>query len=416
MNVQQGTESRPTAGLRGASWNPDLLPKGMQARVVPVPTSDGAQVVGFHYFCGAERIAVMIMHPRELLATHYMVPYIVQNGCACWVQGTRTVGNDLRLEHEIALLDVAAGVEELGKLGYKKIIMLGNSGGAALFAFYNQQAALEPSKRLATTPGGRPCKLSRVSMPPVDGFIFISPHAGQGKLLLNCIDPSVTDEADPLSVDPELDPFSHANGYRPHPERSNYQPEFIARYRQAQLRRVERIDTFANAAIAGRMQARSRAKTSSSRNDIYRGSLNSIFLVWRTDADLRCFDLSLDPSDRRWGTVWGADPIASNLGAVGFGRVCTAESWLSTWSAISSNASFERCGPAINQPTLVIYYTGDNTVFPGDLKLIYDSIGTSDKNRHDLRGNHHGHPLASGESVGQDLAGGLVGDWLKSHF
>jgi hypothetical protein len=147
-----------------------------------------------------------------------------------------------------------------------------------------------------------------------------------------------------------------------------------------------------------------------------RGAFNSIFTVWRTDADLRCFDLSLDPSDRRWGTVWGADPLASNLGAVGFGRVCTPESWLSTWSASSSNASFERCGSSIEQPSLVIYYTGDNTVFPADVQAIVDTIAAKDKTRHDIRGNHHGHALAAGDPLGQDRAGGVVTDWLKSRF
>jgi hypothetical protein len=416
MEAAKNTETRPTAGLRGASWNPALLPSAMQTKVVPVATVDGAQIVGFHYACGGESTAVMIMHPRELLATHYMVPYILRSGFACWVQGPRTVGNDLRLEHEIALLDVAAGVAELRRLGYRRIVMLGNSGGAGLFAFYNQQALLDPARRIAKTPGGRPCKLAAANMPAVDGFVFVAPHPGQGRLLQNCIDPSVIDEADAFSIDPALDPFSPENGYRPHPERSQYRPEFVTRYREAQHHRIERIDAMAKTMIAERMQARARSKTTPSRIDSLHGSFNSIFTVWRTDADLRCFDLSLDASDRRWGTVWGADPVASNLGAVGFGRVCTPESWLSTWSAISSNASFERCGAAIEQPALIIYYTGDNTVFPSDVQAIIDTIGTKDKIRHDIRGNHHGHALAAGDPIGQEQAGAVVLDWLAARF
>src|ERR1700744_4661686 len=204
-------------------------------------------------------------------------------------------------------------------------------------------------------------------MPPFDGLIFVAPHPGQGKLLLNCIDPSVVNEADPTSVDASLDPFGPDNGFRPYPERSSYRPDFIARYRIAQERRVERIDQMARAMIKERMGAKARSKIEPSGLDAMRAAFNAIFQVWRTDADLRCFDLELDASDRRWGTVWGSDPVASNLGAVGFARVCTPESWLSTWSALSSNASFERCGSAITQPSLVIYYTGDNTVFPSDI-------------------------------------------------
>ena len=412
----KGAETRPTAGLRGASWNPELLPSAMKASVHPLATADGAQILGYHYGCGGERTAVMIMHPRELLATHYMVPYIVRAGFACWVQGPRAIGNDLRLEHEIALLDVAAGVIQLRTLGYQKIVMLGNSGGAGLFAFYNEQSLIEPGKRIEKTPGGRPCRLPTATMPTVDGFIFVAPHPGQGRLLLNCIDPSVTSEADPFSVDPLLNPFGETNGFRPHPEPSRYSAEFVAKYRAAQLKRVERIDRVAREMISDRMAARARNKAIASAADAMHGAFNGIFVVWRTDADLRCFDLSIDPSDRRWGTVWGADPLASNLGAVGFGRVCTPESWLSTWSSVSSNAAFDRCAASIEQPTLMLYYTGDNTVFPSDARGIFDAIGTRNKVRQDIRGNHHGHALAAGDPVGQDVAGATVTEWLKAHF
>jgi hypothetical protein len=416
MSEQRGAEKRPTAGLRGASWDASKLPSSMRTAVFPLTTIDGAQVLGYLHSIGGEKTAVMIMHPRELLVSHYAVPYLLDAGYACWVQGPRTIGNDLRLEHEIALLDVAAGMTHLRSLGFREVVMLGNSGGAGLFAFYNQQALLEGINRIAKTPGGRPCKLPDAPMPAPDGFIFVAPHPGQGRLLMDCIDPSVTDETNPLSVDKALDPLSADNGYKPYPEITRYSPDFLTRYRAAQRARVERIDQKAKGQIAERMAARTRNKTNPNSADALRGSLNSIFEVWRTDADPRCFDLTVDPSDRRWGTVWGADPIASNVGAVGFGRVCTPESWLSTWSGITSNASFERCGSAIEQPVLMLYYTGDNTVFPSDAAGIFDTINSADKIRVDVRGNHHGHALKAGEPLGQDVAIGRAVEWLKSKF
>ncbi|HSV83348.1 MAG TPA: alpha/beta hydrolase [Ramlibacter sp.] len=412
-----GVETRPTAGLRGASWDASLLAPGMSTRVVPLATADGAQVVGYLHSLGGERGVVMIMHPRELLVTHYLVPYLLKAGFACWVQGPRTVGNDLRLEHEVALLDVAAGVAELRRLDYRQVILLGNSGGAPLFAFYNQQSLLHPQERLQRTPGGRPVKLSEAAMPAVDGFVFVAPHAGQGLLLLNCIDPSVMDEDDPLKVDAGLDPFRAVNGFRPKPESSRYASEFVQRYRGAQRERVARIDAKARALLKTRAEARQRVKDGSTDpEDARAGALNAIFEVWRTDADLRAFDLGLDPSDRRWGTVWGSDPMASNVGAVGFARVCTPESWLSTWSALSSNASFEHCGAAIRQPTLMLYYTGDNTVFPSDAAAIFAAIGASDKKRVDVRGNHHGHPLIKGAELPQAQAADAICGWLRERF
>lgn len=416
MLPHRAAEKRPTAGLRGASWNPVRVPPGMQTSVRPLQAADGAQVTGYLHTLRDERVAVMIMHPRELLVTHYLVPDLLRARCAVWVQGPRSVGNDLRLEHEVALLDVAAGVQHLRSAGFEKIVMLGNSGGAGLFAFYNQQSLLGPPQRIRKTPGGRPVKLAEALLPEVDGFIFVAPHPGQGKLLQNCIDPSVTDESDPLSTQAALDPFNGENGYRPYPERSSYSPDFVRRYRQAQHERVKRIDGRARGMIAERMAARERLKAGGASGDALLAALNAIFLVWRTDADLRCFDLTLDPSDRRWGTVWGSNPIASNLGGVGFGRVCTPESWLSTWSGESSNASVERCGSSLRQPVLMIYYTGDNTVFPSDADAIFASIAAQDKTRHDIRGNHHGHPLSEGYPIGQEIAGEIVGDWIAARF
>ncbi|MGQ0698374.1 MAG: alpha/beta hydrolase [Panacagrimonas sp.] len=411
-------EGRVTAGLRGASWNPRLLPPGMRTAVHPLTTSDGVQAVGCLHSLGGEKTAVFIMHPRELLISHYMVPYLVHAGFACWVQGPRTVGNDLRLEHETALYDVEAGVTLLRALGFDRIAMLGNSGGAGLFAYYNQQSLAAPVKRIARTPGGKPTKFEDAALPTVDGFVFVAPHPGQGKLLQAALDPSVTSENDPFGFDPALFAFSAENGFKPGKEGgSTYSPDFVGRYRAAQQARVARIDAFARDLISKKQWAAKAMKEGDeSPLTQMNAAYGAMFTVWRTDADLRCFDLKLDPSDRRWGTVWGAKPFVSNVGSVGFARLCTPESWLSTWSGLSSNASFEKCGPAIQQPVLMIEYTGDNTVFPGDANGIYASIASPDKQRQRVRGNHHGQALKPDEPLGQDEAAAHVVEWLRAEF
>ena len=254
-------------------------------------------------------------------------------------------------------------------------------------------------------------------MPLVDGFVLVSPHPGQGKLLQSMIDPSLTDESDAFSIDPELFPFSKENGYRRAEEGgARYAPEFIERYRRAQAARVSRLDDSARELIRLRMAAKKRMKERPCLSDAMVSSHQHIFQVWRTDADLRCFDLSLDPSDRRFGSVWGSRPMASNVGSVGFARNCTPESWLSTWSGLSSNASFEKCGPAITQAVLMIEYSGDNSVFPSDLDAIFDSLGSTDKQRTRMRGNHHGQSLTLDEPNGQDLAGAAAVEWLQAKF
>ena len=241
------------------------LPADVKVSVHPLQTADGAAVNGFLYAGSRTDTVFCIMHPREFLATHYLVPEILQSGCAVFTQTSRSVGNDLRLEHEIALLDVAAGVNFVRDAGFRKVILVGNSGGASLYGFYNEQSLLAPERRLERTPGGRPTGLAKARMSTVDGIVLVAPHPGQGFILQNCIDPSVTDEADALSVDPSLDFLDTANGYRPGPAGSRYADAFVARYRQGQRARVERLDKIARDAIAERMAARKRSKDGGSR-------------------------------------------------------------------------------------------------------------------------------------------------------
>jgi hypothetical protein len=66
-------------------------------------------------------------------------------------------------------------------------------------------------------------------MPLADGLMLMAPHPGQGALLRRVIDPSVVDERDPLSADPDLDPFNPGNGFAEPPASSSYPAEFIER-------------------------------------------------------------------------------------------------------------------------------------------------------------------------------------------
>lgn len=404
-----------TAGLRATQWSDDALPKGTQLTVHALRTADGASITGYLFRKGGEKTVVCSMHPREMVVVSYMVPEIVKGGCALWIQGPRTIGNDLRLEHETALLDLAAGQVFLrDKMGFQNCVLQGTSGGGPLAAFYCQQAALAPEARIKASPGGKPTGLDKASLPMANGVIFISAHLGQGRLMMNVIDPSVIDESDPMQTDESLSAFSPANGFRAPPESSRYAPEFLTGYRQAQRRRVEKIDAMAKAMVARKAEARQRLKAARSRPDAILAAYSPIFQVWRTDADPRCFDLSLEPSDRAYGSLWGANPMVSNYGSVGFGRVCTPESWLSNWSGLSSNAGMLDCAPSITQPALMIEYTGDNSVFPQDADSIFAAIGSTDKARYRVHGNHHGRPIADGAPNGQLIAGEHIREWLEA--
>jgi len=394
-------------------WFPDALPPATQQGSVTLRTEDGAATCGVLYRGASAKTVVCLMHPRENFTFHYLIPGLLRAGTSVWAQAARSVGNDLRLEHELALHDVAAGLRYLREEGFERIVLLGNSGGSGLYSFYIQQSALAPQDRIAKTPGGRATHLASATMPRVDGMIYLAPHPGQGRLLLGCIDPSVTDEGDALSIDEALNPFNPENGYSREPGATRYSAEFVSRYRDAQRDRVARLDQLARQLIAVRQNARQALKDKlATHRQKLEASHTPIMTVWRTDADLRCLDPSLDPSDRKPGSLWSPNPVISNYGSVGFGRLCSPESWLSTWSGLSSNAALETTSPSVTVPALLVEYTGDQTTFPLAIADIFAGIGSTDKTHVRVRGDHHGRPLDDGDEPGRAIAARAVGEWL----
>lgn len=391
-------------------------PPSTVTSVHELTTADGATVRGVLARVPGARTVVCLMHPRQDVTHHPLVPPLLRAGAAVWTQHPRSVNNDLNLVHEQALLDVAAGQVFLRESGFDAVVTLGHSGGGTLFAYYLEQAALAPQDRIATTPGGRPTTLAEADMPVADGAVFLAPHPGQGKLLLACIDPSVADESDPLSVVPELDPWNPANGFAEAPQISSYPAEFLQRYRAAQRDRVARIDAVAREALARTAEARATSRRTGAAVDRRRSLAPTIMTVFRTDADPRTVDLTLDPSERPYGSLFGKRPDLIDYGQVGFGRLSTPEAWLSTWSGLSSDADFVRCAPGVTAPTLFVELTGDQAAFPGDSARMIAALGAEDLTTARVRGLHFGAPIAPGEPTGNELAATEIAEWLGKRF
>jgi hypothetical protein len=409
------TEPRTTA-LQKLEWTMEDLPPGARISVHTVHTVDGATITGFLYVTDRTDTVLCLTHPREVFSTHYLIPELLQGRWAVWTQTCRAVGSDLRLEHEIAVLDVAAGTNFLHMHGFKRIILLGNSGGASLCALYNEQSMLAPQDRLKTTPAGRPTRLGETSLPQAAGVALLAPHPGQGVVLQNSIDPSVHDESDPLSTDDDLNFLDPRNGYRDGPLGSSYAPEFVTRFRAGQRIRVERLDQLARKLCSERKRLRATDLEAAGYAARAAAAHTPVMTIWRTDADLRCWDLSLDPSERRLGSVWGRNPFSSNFGAIGAGRFCTPDAWLSTWSGITSRANLFRTAPFVEQPCIQMEYTGDNAVFPEDATKIFSLVRANEKERHFVRADHFGRALHGGEPHGRADAGRLIRDWLSRTF
>ncbi|MFE6904505.1 hypothetical protein ACFVFJ_48425 [Streptomyces sp. NPDC057717] len=344
------------------------------------------------------------------------MPELLSRGFAVWTQNTRSASNDLTLLHEQALLDMAAGHAFVRDRGFEAVVSVGHSGGAALAAYYIEQASLPASQRESATPGGKPVPLAEAAMPVPDGLLLMAPHPGQGRLLMRVIDPSVVDENDPMSIDPTLDPYDSRNGFVAPPASSPYAADFIKAYRHAQHSRVERIDQVARERVADSAKARRRHATNKDPRDRRQALASGVIVVHRTDADLRGVDLSLDPNDRPYGSLFGRRPDLTNYGIVGFGRLTTPEAWLSTWSGISSRAGLVRCAAGVNVPVLLVELTGDQACFPADARETAKAFASDDVTHVRVAGRHFGAPIVDGATSGATLAGEAMAHWLGKRF
>ncbi|WP_326837540.1 alpha/beta hydrolase [Amycolatopsis rhabdoformis] len=388
-------------------------PRPVTVTVHELTTFDGARVEGVLRALPGATTAVVLTHPRRSTTHHPLVDVLLDSGVSVWTQGTRSGGNDVALVYEKALLDVAAGMSFVRDLGFSSVVTLGHSGGSALQAFYVEQAAMEPEFRLDVTPAGRPVALAGVRMPVPDGVIFVAPHPGEGHVLLHCIDPSVVDE-DPASRNPALDLYRAANGFAAPPQPSTYSADFLAHYRAAQHDRVHRIDVRARELAATASRARAAFARSETRGELRLDSTPRLITTYRTDADPRGVDPSLDPSGRPYGSAWGPRPDLTNYGFAGFARVATPDAWLSVWSAFTTNADFRRCAAGVHVPTLFVEAGDDVVGFPAVSREMFDALRAADKTHLRVPSLDLGPSPAAG--LEEHSIAGHLRRWLSSRY
>jgi hypothetical protein len=392
---------------RAVEWH-RLPPADTRCEPISRATPDGGLTHGWLYTRGGEDTVACLMHPRADFSRHYLVPGLLEAGVAVWCQNSRWLNNDATLVHERLLLDVAAGLQAV-RARFDRVVLVGNSGGGSLYTFYLSQALAAPRERLTRTAVGDPLDLPAADLPTAEAMVYLAAHPGEGHFLLHAIDPSVVDEADPVAAEPVLDLYAPDNGFAEPPAESRYAPAFLAAYREAQRARVERLDAVARGRLARRRSARARYLRTGDAADRRAATATEYMLVYRTDAEPRCVDLSLDPSRRDLGSLWSRRPDVTNYGAVGFARVCTPEAWLSTWSGLSSRAEIAGTGERMTLPALHVAYAADNAIFPSDHEQVVRSLGSAQVERVELEADHYGFPAERG----RDPAVEAIAGWLR---
>jgi hypothetical protein len=374
----------------------------IRREVVDHAAADGFPLTGLLYLPprADPDVVVLAIHPRGDFTRHYLAPALVAGGYAFMGAVTRNLNNDADALHERLLLDVAGTIAWLRARGFARVVLLGNSGAGSLFAFYLEQAAKAPAARVPRAPSGDATRLDATDMPPADGLVLLAAHLGEGCFLLDRLDPSVIDEGSPTAVNPRLDMYDPANGYRPMREGpSRYTAEFVAAFRAAQRARCERIDA---QALAWCEEAAYFRRTlglpdelarlaPAERALVARGAFQRRYLlVYRTLADPRYLDPTLEASERPLGSIFafGRDPMVANYGE-GLARTMSARGWLSTWSGLSSNAALERTLPGVTVPTHVVAALADTDIFPSECRRAFAASAARDKLYSELAGADH---------------------------
>lgn len=309
------------------------------------------------------RTAAILVHPSSNMMSHYLIDPLNERGLAVLALNTRYVGGDQVLIMENAIQDIGAAVRYLREQGFQRVVLLGNSGGASLTAYYQAQAEGITVDR---TPAGDPVHLVAEEMPPADALVLLAGHPGRSTLMTTYIDAAVTDEHDPDATDASLDIYDPAN--------QPFTDEFVARVRAAQRARSERITRWA----LGRL-AELRARPAGARDEA--------FVVHRTYADPRFVDRRLDPNDRAPGGNRGDTPQQANLSANNLARFSTITSWLSQWSTLSHADGPDNLAKT-SIPVLQLEYTADAGIFPSDVAR-WSAAGGERVENHRIVGASH---------------------------
>lgn len=309
-----------------------------------------------------------MMHPASAIDILPVPSTLVAQGFHVLCGRSRYLRNDTTLIFEKVLLDFGAWIRHAKEvLGYEKVILVGWSGGGSLSMFYQSQAE---NPTITHTPAGDPIDIVKANLIPADGVVFQAAAASRASLLLDALDPSVTDELNPAARDPKFDLYAGAGGGAP------YSEDFLLEYRAAQLARMRKITSWVRETLA---DLRQRGGSENERG----------FVVHRTLADPRYLDPAVDPNDRTPNKCVFGDPETANSGPMGWARYCSLRSWLSQWSVDDSRADAIVCAETISVPFLAIENTADDGAPASGMRAVFDASRSASKTYETIVGANH---------------------------
>ena len=332
---------------------------------------------------------LVTMHPIGGTGWLPIMGEFVSQGMHVLACDGRYRGVDSALNMEKVTLDLGNAMRHAReKLGYKKVILLGWSGGGSLSAFYQSQAE---NPTVTASPCGAGPDLTKADLPPADGLVLMAAHISRHGTLTQWLDASITDETNPDTRDASLDLYGNA-------VTPPYDAAFLDTYRAAQITRNRKITAW----VKHKLQELA---------DKGRENEEFAFVTHGTMADPRWLDPAIDPNDRTPGHCYLGVPRIVNNGPVGLARFSTLRSWLSQWSYDDANAD----GPAslahVSVPVLVIGNSADDACTPSHTQALFDGVRHDNKQMVEIKGATHyymGQPELAAKAVAH------VRNWMES--
>lgn len=204
----------------------------------------------------------LFMHPAAVMN---MLPFpasLARAGVPCMTCHSRYANFDYNLEYENVIYDLGCAVRHCKeKLRFKRVVLVGWSGGGSLCAYYQAHSLKVCGTDL------------EAFFPPAEALVIVAAHAGRARILTECLDPSLylLRRGSHPKQEAKLRRFDLYGKNSPKPP---YTAQFLKQFRRAQKERNARITAWA------------------------KENPGKSFVVDGTMADPRWIHPAIDPNDR----------------------------------------------------------------------------------------------------------------------